>query len=52
MLSQHLDHEYGPIGGLGDFCKLAIDLALGENNQYSAGGLVSIYLLLYFIYWF
>lgn len=40
MVSKNLDKEYAPIHGLSDFCKAAIDLALGENNQISGNGLV------------
>lgn len=35
-----LDKEYAPISGVADFCKAAINLALGENNQISSNGLV------------
>uniref|UniRef100_A0A4D5R994 Aspartate aminotransferase n=1 Tax=Scolopendra viridis TaxID=118503 RepID=A0A4D5R994_SCOVI len=33
MSSKNLDKEYAPIGGSADFCKAAIQLALGENNE-------------------
>jgi len=40
VIQKNLDKEYAPIQGNADFCKGAINLALGENNQYSGHGLV------------
>ncbi|PSN36039.1 Aspartate aminotransferase [Blattella germanica] len=34
-----LDKEYAPIGGSAEFCKLSIDLALGDDNEISKNGL-------------
>jgi aspartate aminotransferase len=34
-----MDHEYAPSSGVSDFCKAAINLALGDNNQFSPNGL-------------
>jgi aspartate aminotransferase len=42
VYSKNLDKEYAPIGGNAEFCKGAISLALGENNQWSKNGLVRI----------
>jgi len=39
VIKKNLDKEYAPIHGNTDFCKGAIDLALGENNQFSGHGL-------------
>ena len=49
MLSQHLDHEYAAIGGLADYCKLAINLALGENNKWTSAGLVRFFDFFFFV---
>ena len=40
IMKKNLDKEYAPIGGNAEFCKGAINLALGENNQFSTNGLV------------
>jgi len=39
VASKNLDKEYAPIHGNSDFCKGAINLALGENNQLVMNGL-------------
>ena len=40
IFKKKLDHEYAPISGQGDFCKLSISLALGdEGSQMIADGL-------------
>ncbi|ODM95420.1 Aspartate aminotransferase, mitochondrial [Orchesella cincta] len=36
---RNMDHEYAPISGVGDFTKASINLALGDNNQFSSNGL-------------
>lgn len=38
LMKKGLDKEYSPISGGADFCKLSIDLALGENNSYVSSG--------------
>ena len=40
-MSKKLDKEYAPISGSPEFCKAAINLALGENNTWVKDGLVS-----------
>jgi len=42
MAAANLDHEYAPIGGIGDFCTLAAKLAFGENSSVIKDKLVSI----------
>lgn len=37
-----MDKEYSPIGGNADFCKHAIQLALGENSEIVKNGLVDL----------
>lgn len=32
LFEKNLDKEYAPISGVAEFCKLAIELALGDNN--------------------
>jgi len=39
ILSKHMDHEYSPIVGIPELGKAAINLALGEGNEYVANGL-------------
>merc|ERR1711887_187848 len=39
ILSKHMDHEYSPIVGIPELGKSAINLALGEGNEYVANGL-------------
>ena len=39
LRAKKLDKEYLPISGLADFCKLSIQLALGDNSEHIAGGL-------------
>jgi len=39
VLKKGMDKEYAPISGNGEFCKAAINLALGANNEWSANGL-------------
>lgn len=41
IISRNLDHEYAPISGAADFCKGSINLALGDNNNYTANGLTA-----------
>ncbi|CAL8086836.1 unnamed protein product [Orchesella dallaii] len=36
---RNMDHEYAPISGVGEFTKASINLALGDNNQFSSNGL-------------
>jgi len=38
-MAGHLDHEYLPIGGSGDFTKLSAELAFGEGNETQKNGL-------------
>lgn len=33
LAAKKLDKEYAPISGPADFCKLSIELALGENSE-------------------
>lgn len=33
MAKKALDKEYAPISGPADFCKLTIELALGDNSE-------------------
>lgn len=40
MRAKKLDHEYGPIGGIPEFCKHSIKLALGDDSQHVANGQV------------
>lgn len=37
MAQKALDKEYAPISGPADFCKLSIELALGESEELKAG---------------
>lgn len=37
-----MDKEYSTIAGNIDFCQQSINLALGDNNEVVANGLVSI----------
>lgn len=39
-MSKNLDKEYAPISGNAEFCRAAIDLALGENNTWTKDKLV------------
>ncbi|XP_060517615.1 aspartate aminotransferase, mitochondrial-like [Cylas formicarius] len=39
LRSKNLDKEYAPITGSADFCKLSIELALGDNSDQIANGL-------------
>lgn len=39
IISRKNDHEYAPIGGSADFCKLSISLALGDNHPAIENGL-------------
>ena len=41
MRKKNLDHEYAPISGNPDFCKLSANLALGDGNKIIPNGLVS-----------
>lgn len=43
MNAKKLDKEYAPIAGSAEFCSLSINLALGEDNQHTKNGLVSIF---------
>lgn len=38
MIQQVLDKEYAPISGTAEFCKLSIELALGEDNEQLKAG--------------
>jgi len=38
-----MDHEYAPISGVGEFTKASINLALGDNNEFSSNGLVGTF---------
>lgn len=40
MRGKNLDKEYAPIGGSADFCKLSIQLALGNDNEQVKNGQV------------
>lgn len=40
IAKKNLDKEYAGIVGVAEFCKSAINLALGEGNEYSSNGLV------------
>ena len=42
LRSKKLDKEYSTIAGNPDFCKYSIKLALGDDNEVIAKGLVSI----------
>jgi aspartate aminotransferase len=35
-----MDKEYSPISGSPEFCKATINLALGEDNEWTKNGLV------------
>lgn len=37
MAKKALDKEYAPISGPADFCKLSIELALGDSEELKAG---------------
>lgn len=39
LRAKNLDKEYLPISGQADFCKLSIQLALGDDSQHVANGL-------------
>ena len=39
MAKKALDKEYAPISGPADFCKLSIELALGENSEELKAGM-------------
>ena len=39
MAKKALDKEYAPISGPADFCKLSIQLALGDNSEELKAGL-------------
>jgi aspartate aminotransferase len=39
MTKKALDKEYAPISGPADFCKLSIELALGESSEELKAGL-------------
>lgn len=41
ILKRKMDHEYAAIGGLPDFCKHSIILALGEDSPQIAAGVTS-----------
>ena len=41
MAASSLDHEYGPISGLGDFTKLSAELAFGTSGDILKAGKVS-----------
>jgi len=41
MAANSLDHEYGPISGLGDFTKLSAELAFGTSGDIIKAGRVS-----------
>lgn len=38
--AKNMDKEYSPISGTPEFCKASINLALGEDNEWVANGLV------------
>jgi aspartate aminotransferase len=38
---KNMDKEYSPISGSPEFCKATINLALGEDNEWSQNGLVT-----------
>ncbi|GLH05728.1 Aspartate aminotransferase [Gryllus bimaculatus] len=39
LRQKNLDHEYAPIAGTAEFCKLSINLALGDGNEQVKNGL-------------
>lgn len=41
IAAKHLDKEYLPIGGLGEFSKACAELALGPDNEVLKSGRVS-----------
>ena len=41
IVKKNMDKEYSPISGSPEFCKASINLALGEDNEWTKNGLVS-----------
>ena len=41
IVKKNMDKEYSPITGSPEFCKASINLALGEDNEWTKNGLVS-----------
>lgn len=41
-MKKNMDKEYAPISGSPEFGKAAINLALGEDNEWAKNGLVTI----------
>lgn len=39
IAKKHMDKEYSPISGSAEFCKATINLALGEDNEWTKNGL-------------
>ena len=42
MSAANLDHEYAPIGGSPEFCKVVAQLAFGDNDEIVKNNLVGI----------
>jgi aspartate/tyrosine/aromatic aminotransferase len=42
---KNMDKEYSPISGSPEFCKATINLALGEDNEWTKNGLVCLLII-------